>query len=59
MGNLEAPRWTKHRGWELGLHIEHVVDIALGGADTLENVRPAHGICNIKKTANQKLEKED
>jgi 5-methylcytosine-specific restriction endonuclease McrA len=48
--DLDAPRWTKHDGWERGLHIEHVEDLALGGADTLKNVRPSHGICNLKKS---------
>ena len=47
--DLTAPRWTKEKGWEKGLHIEHYVDIALGGEDTLDNVRPAHGLCNLKK----------
>ena len=35
--------------WEFGLHIDHIVPISSGGPDTLENVRPAHGICNIRK----------
>jgi hypothetical protein len=47
--DLNAPRWTKEKGWENGLHIEHYVDIACGGDDTLENVRPSHGLCNTKK----------
>lgn len=48
--DLEAPRAIgKKEGWELGLHIEHVVPIIAGGPDTLKNVRPAHAICNIKK----------
>jgi hypothetical protein len=47
--DLTAPRWTKEKGWENGLHIEHYVDIACGGDDTLENVRPSHGLCNTKK----------
>ena len=47
--DLNAPRKCGIPGWENGLHIEHVVDIALGGPDTLSNVRPAHAICNLKK----------
>jgi HNH endonuclease len=48
--NLQAPRRIgKENGWELGLHIDHVVPIIAGGADTLENVRPTHAICNMKK----------
>lgn len=47
--DLSATRKCGSPGWEFGLHIEHVIDIALGGPDTLENVRPSHGICNLKK----------
>jgi hypothetical protein len=47
--DMLAPRATWIKGWQNGLHIEHVVDLALGGPDTLDNVRPSHGICNLKK----------
>ena len=47
--DLKAPRWTAKEGWEAGLHIDHVIRIADGGADSLENVRPTHGLCNLKK----------
>ena len=47
--NLKAPRKCGLPGWENGLHIEHVIDIALGGPDTLANVRPSHAICNLTK----------
>jgi hypothetical protein len=47
--NLNAPRKCGLSGWEYGLHIEHVIDIALGGSDTLANVRPSHAICNLTK----------
>jgi hypothetical protein len=36
-------------GWERGLHLEHVISLASGGEDTLENVRPSHGKCNLDK----------
>lgn len=48
-----APRKCGIDGWEQGLHIDHLVPIAKGGSDTLNNVRPAHGLCNLKKWANQ------
>jgi hypothetical protein len=32
-----------------GLNIEHVIPIAKGGPDTLENVRPSHRKCNQSK----------
>ena len=47
--DLEATRQIGKIGWEYGLHIEHVIDIALGGPDTIENVRPSHGVCNLTK----------
>ncbi len=48
--DMSATRLIGSPGWEQGLHIEHYVDIALGGPDTLENVRPSHAICNLTKT---------
>lgn len=48
-----APRKCGVLGWENGLHIDHLIPLSKGGADTLENVRPTHGICNLHKYANQ------
>lgn len=48
--DLSAPRAVGRPGWEKGLHIDHVHPLAKGGHDTLENVRPAHGQCNIIKS---------
>jgi len=48
--NLEAPRRVGSEGWELGLHLDHVVPLSKGGDDRIENLRPAHGMCNLKKT---------
>lgn len=50
--DLLAPRQAGVNGWEHGLHIDHVIPLSKGGPDTLENVRPAHGSCNVKKHAN-------
>ena len=48
--DLKAPRRSgMGKNWENGLHIDHVIPISEFGPDTLENVRPAHGLCNIKK----------
>jgi hypothetical protein len=52
--NLTAERRPGRKGWEWGLHIDHLVEISSGGSDTLENVRPAHGLCNLKRN-NKKL----
>jgi len=50
--NYEAPRQAGKPGWRSGLHIEHFIDIALGGSDTIENVRPSHAWCNLTKGSN-------
>jgi 5-methylcytosine-specific restriction endonuclease McrA len=50
---MSAPRATGKAGWEMGLQIDHIIPIARGGADKLENVKPAHGLCNIKKGASE------
>jgi len=47
--DLNATRLIGKPGWQYGLHIEHVIDLALGGPDTLKNVRPSHAVCNLKK----------
>ena len=49
--DLSANRSTGASGWEQGLHLDHVIPISKGGADTLENVKPAHGLCNLQKSA--------
>lgn len=48
--NFVAPRKVGVRGWERGLHIDHVVPLSKGGADTLANIRPTHGLCNLQKS---------
>lgn len=47
--DLSAPRTPGKPGWEKSLHVDHVIPLSKGGDDTLENVRPSHGKCNIKK----------
>jgi len=47
--DLDASRQCGVDGWENGLHIDHLQPISKGGPDTLKNVRPAHGKCNVKK----------
>jgi 5-methylcytosine-specific restriction endonuclease McrA len=47
--DLSAPRQTGVDGWDRGLHIDHVIPLSKGGKDTLQNVRPAHGWCNLSK----------
>lgn len=54
--NLEVSgQISSNPRWRSGLHVEHFVDISLGGPDTLENVRPSHAWCNLAKTPNSML----
>lgn len=48
--NLNAPRQCGKPGWRHALHIDHLIPISRGGSDTLDNVRPTHGECNIHKS---------
>ncbi len=52
--DLKAPRRSGEPGWEKSLHIDHFLEISLGGSDTLDNVRPSHGVCNIRKRRTRK-----
>lgn len=47
--DMSAPRKAGTEGWERGLHLDHVVPESKGGPDTIENVKPTHGLCNILK----------
>lgn len=47
--DMKAPRQSGKPGWQNGLHIDHVVPVSRGGKNTIENVRPSHGLCNLKK----------
>ena len=49
--NLKTSRRVGYGEWRLGLHIDHIIPIAHKGADILENVRPAHAICNLRRGA--------
>ena len=56
--DLKAARQVGMPGWENGLHIDHLVPVSKGGPDTLENVRPTHGLCNITKNNKEKHENQ-
>jgi 5-methylcytosine-specific restriction endonuclease McrA len=47
--DLSAPRKPGVPGWQLGLHVDHIIQIFHGGPDTIENVRPSHAKCNLSK----------
>lgn len=44
-----ASRVAGKGDWQKGLHLDHVVSLSNGGTDTLDNVKPAHVLCNIRK----------
>ena len=48
--DFNAPRQSNKKDWELGLHIDHFIPVSRGGPDTIENVRPSHAICNLRKS---------
>ena len=50
--DLSLNRKIGTEGWEMSLHIDHVIPISKGGPDKLSNVKPSHGKCNLKKRAN-------
>jgi 5-methylcytosine-specific restriction endonuclease McrA len=47
--DLTATHIQGQPGWETYPHVEHVVPLALGGEDTLQNVKIAHAKCNMDK----------
>ena len=47
--DLTAPRKPGVEGWEKGLHLDHVMSLYYGGKDTVDNVKPSHAVCNLKK----------
>ena len=46
-----ATRKCGNEGWENGLHIDHYIPLSKNGEDSLENVRPAHAVCNLQKAS--------
>lgn len=49
--DLDAPRVQGRQGWERGLNLEHVIPISRGGTNMINNVKPSHALCNMKKHA--------
>lgn len=47
--DLDAPRTPGVVGWEWSLHLDHVIPLSQGGTDLIENVRPSHALCNLRK----------
>ena len=49
--DLNAPRLVGRDGWQMSLHLDHVIALSNGGSDLIENIRPSHALCNVKKRA--------
>jgi 5-methylcytosine-specific restriction endonuclease McrA len=45
--------------WRVGLHMDHLIPLSKGGSDTIDNVRPSHGECNLVKNAKVLQEAKD
>jgi 5-methylcytosine-specific restriction endonuclease McrA len=50
--DMSLPRTSK-----MGATLDHVFPLSLGGDDSMENVKLAHWICNVKKS--NKLETDN
>ena len=49
--DLDAPRSVHKEGYQRGLHLDHVIPLSKGGSDLIENVKPSHAQCNLRKNA--------
>jgi 5-methylcytosine-specific restriction endonuclease McrA len=47
--DLFASRKIGYENWQNGLHIDHLIPLNKNGSDSIDNVRPTHGLCNVKK----------
>lgn len=50
--DFEANRLIGADGWEMSLHLDHVIPIKRNGPDVLWNVQPTHGVCNLSRPKN-------
>lgn len=48
--DMEAPAHKlAGENWHFGMQLDHVIPIIANGPDTLDNVKPVHAICNLRK----------
>ncbi len=47
--DFNAPTRVGVPGWEFSFHPDHVIPLSKGGPNILENIRPSHAQCNIRK----------
>lgn len=50
--DLSASRKVGNTGWEMSLHFDHLIPLSKNGKHSVDNLRPAHAICNLKKSNN-------
>ena len=49
--DLSVPRHAKGGSdWPTGLQLDHLIPISQGGPDIIENVKPSHAVCNLKRS---------
>ena len=49
--DFQAPPKVGADGWEFSYHPDHVIPLSKGGLDIIENLRPSHAQCNIRKAS--------
>jgi len=49
--DFDAPRAAGTPGWEKAYHPDHLIPLSKNGPDVIENIRPSHAQCNMRKWA--------
>ena len=47
--DMDAPRKNGLPNWQVGFQVDHIIPISKNGPNTLDNVRPSHSLCNIRR----------
>ena len=47
--DMGAPRKNGLPNWQIGFQVDHIIPISKNGPNTLDNVRPSHSLCNIRR----------
>ena len=47
--DMDAPRKNGQQNWQVGFQVDHIIPISKNGPNTLDNVRPSHALCNIRR----------
>ena len=49
--DFKSPTRVGSPGWEFSFHPDHVIPLSKGGPNIIENIRPSHAQCNIRKAS--------